>query len=65
MKARYRIEGKRLRMPRPKTYSAMIDKSVVNVGEVILGTNARLVGVDSRGVALEIIGTGERYYWPM
>jgi hypothetical protein len=43
----------------------MIDQDVVNVGEVILGTNARLVGVDSRGVAVEIIGTGERYYWPM
>jgi len=64
----YQLTDKRVNMPRPHTEprkSAVIDMEVVYVGDRVPGTNARLIGVDGRGVAIEIIGTGERYYWPM
>ena len=43
--------------PRP---SALIDYQVVYVGETIPGTNARLLAVSVRGIAIEV--NGARYY---
>lgn len=68
VKSRYRLEDKKLMMPRPDSkprQSAIIDRVEVYVGERVGGSNATLIGVDGRGVALEIMGTGERYYWRM
>jgi len=49
------------RNPQP---SALIDYNKVYVGEAIPGTNGRanLIGVDMRGVAIEV--DGKRYYYP-
>jgi hypothetical protein len=41
---------------------AYINMDRVYVNEVIPGTRARIVGLDLRGIAIEIVGSGERFY---
>jgi len=41
---------------------AIINLHKVFVGERIPGTNARLIGVANSGIAIEIIGAGQRYF---
>ena len=40
---------------------AIINLKKVYVGETIPGTNARLIAVQTRAIAIEIEGTGERF----
>jgi len=42
--------------------SAIINLEPVQVGERISGSQAILVGVESRAIAVEIEGTGQRYH---
>ena len=41
---------------------AYINMDRVYINEVIPGTRARLIGLDLRGIAIEIVGTGERFF---
>ncbi len=65
-KAQYGLEGVRVNMVRPasktRTYaSAIINLEPVQVGEKIPGSDAILIGVESRSIGIEIEGTGERF----
>ncbi|NIA16351.1 MAG: hypothetical protein GWP08_20010 [Nitrospiraceae bacterium] len=58
---RYGLEDLQINMPRPATKrrplaSAIINLQPVFVGETIPGTRAVLVGVDMRGIAIEVEG---------
>lgn len=46
------------------TGNAIINLEKVFVGETIPGSNARLIGVENHGIAVEIMSTGQRYYLP-
>ncbi|HPP60040.1 MAG TPA: hypothetical protein PLT82_13000 [Candidatus Hydrogenedens sp.] len=43
---------------------AIINLNKVYVGEIIPGSSARLLDVKTHGIAIEVVGTGERYYVP-
>lgn len=43
---------------------AIINLTKVYVGEMIPGTPVRLLDVRTHGIAIEVVGTGERYYVP-
>lgn len=43
---------------------AIINLTKVYVGEMIPGTSVRLLDVKTHGIAIEVVGTGERYYVP-
>lgn len=43
---------------------AIINLVKVYVGEMIPGTSVRLLDVKTHGIAIEVVGTGERYYVP-
>lgn len=43
---------------------AIINLNKVYVGEIIPGTSVRLIDVKTHGIAVEVLGTGERYYLP-
>ena len=65
-KAQYGLEDVRVNMVRPasktRTYaSAIINLEPVQVGEKIPGSDAILIGVESRSIGIEIEGTGERF----
>ena len=55
-----------LREPGPKNPHglAIINLTKVYVGEMIPGTPVRLIDVKTHGIAIEVVGTGERYYVP-
>ena len=56
-----RLNVLRVATPTQPEPSAIINLKKVYVGEVIPDTRARLIGVQSRSIAIEIEGTGERY----
>ena len=65
-KEKYGLANVKVNMPRPATKSrpyasAVIDLRPVLVGERIPKTSARLIGVTNRGIAIEIIETGDKY----
>jgi len=67
VRTRYGLTNMRLNMPRPANdnhphASAIINMKPVWQGETILGTDAKLIGVERGGIAIEIIPTGDRYY---
>ncbi len=43
---------------------AIINLTKIYVGEMIPGTSVRLLDVKTHGIAIEVVGTGERYYVP-
>ncbi|HOV33101.1 MAG TPA: hypothetical protein PLX23_07045 [Candidatus Hydrogenedens sp.] len=43
---------------------AIINLTKVYVGEMIPGTSVRLLDVKTYGIAIEVVGSGERYYVP-
>lgn len=43
---------------------AIINLTKVYVGEMIPGTSVRLLDVKTHGIAIEVVGSGERYYVP-
>ncbi len=43
---------------------AIINLVKVYVGEMIPGSSVRLLDVETHGIAIEVVGTGERYYVP-
>lgn len=55
-----------LREPGPKNPHglAIINLTKVYVGEMIPGTPVKLIDVKAQGIAIEVVGTGERYYVP-
>lgn len=64
---RHGLEGMRINMLREPSDSrpnalAIINLNRVFVGEQIPDTNARLIGVEARGIAIEIIDSHERYF---
>ena len=66
-KARYGLSDVRVNMVRPaskaRAYaSAIINLQPVQVGEKIPGSEATLIGVESRAIGIEIEGTGERFH---
>ena len=66
-KARYGLSGVRVNMVRPASKtrpyaSAIINLQPVQVGEKIPGSEATLIGVESRAIGIEIEGTGERFH---
>jgi len=56
-----RLNVLRVATPTQPEPSAIINLKKVYVGELIPDTRARLIGVQSRSIAIEIEGTGERY----
>jgi hypothetical protein len=66
-KEHYRLSNVRVNMVRPanraRPYaSAIINLQPVQVGEKIPGSDAILIGVESRAIGIEIEGTGERFH---
>ena len=66
-KAKYGLDGIHVNMVRPASKarpyaSAIINLEPVQVGEKIPGSEAILIGVESRAIGIEIEGTGERYH---
>ncbi len=64
---RHGLEGMRINMLREPSDSrpnalAIINLNRVFVGERIPDTNARLIGVEARGIAIEILDSQERYF---
>ncbi len=43
---------------------AIINLTKVYVGEMIPGSSVRLIDVKTHGIAIEVVGSGERYYVP-
>jgi len=56
-----RLNVLRVATPTQPEPSAIINLKKVYVGEIIPDTRARLIGVQSRSIAIEIEGSGERY----
>ena len=66
-RARFGLEQLRLNVLRAASEDrpnglAIINLNKVYVGEVIPDTRARLIAVESHGIGIEMIDTGERYY---
>jgi len=66
-KARYGLSDVRINMVRPASKkrpvaSAIINLQQVHVGETIPDTQAVLIGVETRGIGIEIRETGRRYH---
>jgi hypothetical protein len=66
-KARYGLSDVRVNMVRPASKarpyaSAIINLQPVQVGEKIPGSEATLIGVESRAIGIEIESTGERFH---
>ncbi|MCX8065177.1 MAG: hypothetical protein N3G21_08390 [Candidatus Hydrogenedentes bacterium] len=55
-----------LREPGPQNPHglAIINLTKIYVGEMIPGTPVKLIDVRTHGIAIEVVGTGERYYVP-
>ncbi len=68
-RTQYRLDGVQLNMlnvagPTRPIGNAFINLEKVFIGEILPGSNAKLIGVKSYGIAIEIQSTGQRYYIP-
>ncbi len=67
IKMRYGLDKLRVNMVKPISPSNPYGQAVINMiptyeGDPILNTTAKLIKVESHGVAIEIMSTGDRYY---
>ncbi len=66
-RAQYGLQNLRLNVLREASEDrpnglAIINLNKVYVGEIIPGTRARLIAVESHGIGIEMIDSRERYY---